>query len=409
MPKSSKAQKQDNSENSENSVDNKVTEKKASAKTASTQKVYRYNDIKFSNVEVSELNMGGKQPLAYINYKDSKTEGKILMQSGKIVLSTHGIPALNKDGEDGFYPTDESREFIKIPLDDQPGAKELRKHLEKADEYFGSNEMRTKLFGKRAKDYEYQSLIKTPQRKPVDDDDDDEPKSKKKGKNTEQKPPVDYVKMKFNIIIEGDGKNKTRINKTKLKRVGSKEPIEATTITEIAREIGWNSEIKFIFYYSKIWANKTKAQGASVIPYGVGFKLMAIEYTPSAKKGSVNVDELDFLSEDEDNNNAEAKLDDEEDDVPKKKLSPKKPSKDEESPKKKSSKSKKLTDDDEDEDSPSDKKSKSKKSKKPTDDDDDDEDSPSDKKSKSKKSKKPTDDDDEEEEIKPQKKKKSGK
>lgn len=293
--------------------------------------VFKYADVNFTNSEVSSLNKTGKQPLAYINYNDPKlnAETKLLAQSDKIKLTTHGIPQLDKEGEeDGFYPDDSKREFIKIPLDDQEGALALRKHLEEADEHFGSEELRKQLFGKRAKEYEYQPCIKTPQVKQHDNDDDDEApqkgkKSSSKAKETKEKkeprPIVDYVKMKFHVVVVGDGKEKKRVVKTKLIRLGKKkEVIKAETMTDVANEIRWNSEIKFIFYYCKIWANKTPAQGAKVIPYGIGFKIMAIEYVPSAGK-TLDADEIDFLSEEEDetvttNKNSKKKKFDDDDD-----------------------------------------------------------------------------------------------
>lgn len=290
--------------------------------------IYRYNNIKFDNVIVSDLNKEGSQPLAYINYRDS-TRGdatvKILVQSGKLKLVSHGIPPLDSERGDGktYYPTDEKREFIKIPLDpEQDTCVALRKFLEKVDLFFGSDDMKKKLFGKKANMYQYQSTIRTPQTNnnndnDDDDDDDDSKSSKKKGKKNNGKkeyPIYDFCKMKFNVIKQGEG----RVNKTKLKKVdaGIKTQIKADTITEIAKEIRYLSEIKFIFYFNKVWANAAKAPGASFILYGVGFKVMAIEYTPSPNKG-LNTDDIDFLSEE----------DEEEEIVSPSKKSPKKNSK----------------------------------------------------------------------------------
>ncbi|AUL78306.3 hypothetical protein QJ856_gp0511 [Tupanvirus deep ocean] len=302
MSKSGKAAKK-------TTVTNNSEENSASA-SSSAAPVYRYKDVDFSNAEVSELNREGRQPLAYVNYNDPvrNAQTKILVQTGKFKLTSHGIPQLDKEGtEDGYYPDDSKREFIKIPLDpDQPQCVELRKHIQAADEWAGSEEMKKKLFGKRAKEYQYQPSIKTP-KKPVsddDDDDDDKPKGKGKGKGKgkdskpkKEYPIIDYVKMKFNVVSQGKG----RVNMTKLKKVDGKTKtvVKADTITEIANEVKFLSEIRLVFYYNKIWANKTAAQGAQFIAYGLGFKVMAIEYTPSPNKG-LNSAEIDFLSEEED-------------------------------------------------------------------------------------------------------------
>ncbi|AZL89478.1 hypothetical protein QKC54_gp0344 [Megavirus baoshan] len=276
-------------------------------------KVFRYKNVDFKNVKVSDLKKGEGQPICYINYEDPQTdeEVKLIVQSGTVKLVDHGIPGIHEK----YCPTDEKREFIKIPLDNsQPACVELRKHAEQADEFFGSNKMRKQIFKNRADDYQYQPIIRTPQEK--DDDDNDDNNDKKKPK--ENKVRYDFIKMKFNMT--GSGEN--RVNKTKLIELkgDKKVSVEADTITEIANNIRFLSEIKFIFYYTKVWANTSKPQGGGKKLYGVGFKVMAITYTPSKGKG-VNVDDLEFDSDSDDNEVVEKspkskknKLDDEDDD-----------------------------------------------------------------------------------------------
>lgn len=273
--------------------------------------VYKYKDINFDNIEVSELQKEGKQPLAYINYDDSvrNAKTKILVQTGKIKLTSHGIPQLSKEGDiNNYYPNDSVREFIKIPLDpEQLACVELRKHIEAADEWAGSTEMRKKLFGKKAVEYQYQSSIRTP--KKCDDDDDDKPKKGKNSKSdfNEKKvyPIIDYVKMKFNVAVQDN----VRINKTKLNKIEgtTKKPIKADTITEIANEIKYLSEIRLIFYYNKIWANKSPSSPGGYKIYGIGFKIMAIEYTSSSNRGLGSAD-INFLSDEEDDENGQSNI-----------------------------------------------------------------------------------------------------
>jgi len=177
---------------------------------------------------------------------------------------------------------------------------ELRKHIAAADEYFGSDEMKKQLFGKRANEFEYNPCIRMPEKqddKEDDNDDDDEDKPKKKKPANKKYPPMEYCKMKFNMVTD----NKERINKTKLKRIDGKTKniVIAKTVTDIANEIRFHSEIKFIFYYAKVWKNKTKAKGALKKLYGIGFKIMAIEYTPSLGQG-LRAEDIEFRSDDED-------------------------------------------------------------------------------------------------------------
>ena len=440
MSKLGQVSKIDASNSDETSVSNTDTT------NTSPTPIYRYSDINFDNIEVSELKKEGNQPLAYINYNDTKrnAQTKLLVQSGRIKLITHGIPPLDKEGsKNNYYPDDTKREFIKVPLDpEQPSCVELRKHIEAADEWAGSNEMKKKLFGKKADKYQYQPCIKVPLKRDDDDDDEDNDDNLKKGKNTKggkekkEYPVIEYVKMKFNVVPNGKG----RLNKTKLKRVEGKTKtvVKANTITEIANEIKFLSEIKFIFYYSKIWANKVPAQGADKIMYGIGFKIMAIEYTPNVGK-SLNSANIDFLSEEEEDDGKttksissfknKGKFDDEDNNKEKNKQKKSKKEDDSEkseeelSDKKGSNKKSKKTEKNEDEEEVPTKKGSDKKSKKTKvleenedDDDEDDEEVPI-MKGSNKKSKKivkvkeeeneEENKEEEEEEIKPKKKNKN--
>jgi len=89
--------------------------------------------------------------MAFISYMDEKlkSETKLLIQSGKIKLTSHGIPPFSKkDAKKRYIKKDRDREYMKIPLDlDQPSCEALRKFIEQADEWAGSEEMRKKLFG----------------------------------------------------------------------------------------------------------------------------------------------------------------------------------------------------------------------------------------------------------------------
>jgi hypothetical protein len=272
--------------------------------TTSTTVIYKCGQIDYNNVDVSPLNKKGTQPLSYINYNDPNlnSEQKIIIQTGKFQITQGGIPSYHKK----YYPTDQSREFLRVPLDDQPATVALRAELEKADEFFGSDELKKKIFGQNADKYMYQPLIRPPGEKDADDDEDEKPK-----KNASSHPPIEKVdscKMKLNIIPDGE----LRVNKTKLKRVSEtkngikKETVVAKTLTEVANEVKFLSQVKLIFYFSKVWANKTATNGAKHKMYGVGLKILAIEYSATANRG-INTDALEFMSEEEDEEGAPVK------------------------------------------------------------------------------------------------------
>ena len=254
-----------------------------SAKPNNSMVIYRYNDIDFENATVpAQMQKGGKQDVAYINYNDQKlnAETKIFVQSGRIKITSGGIPREDPT----YHPTDDTREYIDVPLDDgQESCRALRSHIENADEWGSSSGLKKKLFGKFAGDYQYMPCIKIA--KPPKDD-------------TKKYVNHDCVRFKFNMVGQGE----ERHNITKLIRVeGDKRTVvPAKTIKEITEEIKFQSEVKIIFYYAKIWANKSKAYGATKIVYGIGLKIIAIEYTPSSNR-SLNLSKLEFLSDDDEN------------------------------------------------------------------------------------------------------------
>ncbi|AKI80238.1 hypothetical protein QJ850_gp461 [Acanthamoeba polyphaga mimivirus] len=371
--------------------------------------IYRLNTIDCDRIDIADWNKDGKQWNAWLNYQDPNLNSntKMLFQTKTIELKHHGIPRIG-EGDDAFIKSDADREYIKIPLTpEEPGCKELEQQFQALDEYFSSDEMCTKLFGKRANGYKYVTCVKTPKIKDdSDSDSDDEDNKKKKKKNTKnkgkQEDPVKFIKAKFNMIQD----NGKKINRTKLIKSsgGKKEEINADTITEIANEVRFLSKTKYIILVNRIWAAKSALPGAEKKMYGLGVKVLAIEYTPGTSSG-LNSKNLAFMSDDED----------EEEVV--------KPTK---SPNKSSQKQKqKLDSDDEDNDDGKEKeddeeepkssnKSSNKKSKKQDDDDEDEDEEEegekievkkSSKKSSKKASKKQdSDEEDEEEVVKPKKK-----
>lgn len=408
---------------SKNAKQSKNTNDNGDSENNGTVPIYKCNNVDFSRTLIGELNTDGKQSNAYINYEDPtlNAETKILVKTGKIKITCRGVPRLDPQ----FHPTNDKREFIEIPLDpEQPDAVRLREHLEKGDEYFGSEETRKKLFGKHASKYVYSPMVKIAKKKDDDDSDSEEDKkSKKKGKgkdNNDKKksyPNHDYVRMKFNFYVKED----ERVNVTKLKRINGKTKtvVKAQTMDDIEREIRFLSEIRLIFHYGRIWANKAAAPGSDKKLYGVGLKVIAIDYTPPASKG-LPIDRISVSSSDEEDDDSESvkpqkktqKLDSE--------------SSEEVKPSKKDMKKNTKEDSDDEGDDSGDKddseddvpkkssKKDDKKSKKKTNDSDEDDEDDVPKKSSKKDDKKSSkkqkdDDDDEEEEIKPKKSSLKGK
>lgn len=239
--------------------------------------VYNYEDVDFNKIEISELNMDYKQPMRFLTYNDPDKNFKTKLYvktSGKIKLPIYGIPPLDaKNAINSFHPDDKSREFIKVPLiEGDQACDALRRHLEEVDEWAASAETRKRVLGKGMEKFEYKKCIKTA-----------EPSSNPKSTF----PVVDSVTFKFDMYNEGDD----RINKTKLKRIedGKRGEVVAKTIGDIAKEIGYMSELRIIFNYHKFWFFKANKL------YGISLKAMVIEYTPGIPRSV----EVDFSSDDE--------------------------------------------------------------------------------------------------------------
>ncbi|CAH6420954.1 Hypothetical protein MVR_LOCUS216 [uncultured virus] len=247
----------------------------------STSAVLRYKDIKFTNVEASDMNRE-KQPLSYIKHNGAR----LLVQADWINLEYHGIPLLaNDEHPDRYHKDDSTRGFIKIPLDPkQKACRELRAHLEAADKWAQSSTLKKKLFGDKAKDHNYMSLIKTPE--PIEES------KKKPGKDY---PIIDYVKMRFHTEFPS-GVMATRLNRVDKDK--KRTPITVETVTDIANDVGYKSNIKFVFYYPKIWADKTKQNGANFYRYSLSLKVMVIDFEPNEKMGGGGGD-VDCLDSDD--------------------------------------------------------------------------------------------------------------
>jgi hypothetical protein len=256
-------------------------------------------NLKIKNFDVSEMNSNedGKQPIAYINYRmenGDKTNTKILIQTDFIKMVGGGIPSFHET----YYPTDDKRELIKIPLDpDQPACVRLEKKLTEADDYFCSEKVKLKIFKtqKKADSFIYCPIVRT---KVDNEDGEDKPKNKKKKES--KYPPIEkFCKMKFNFVKIGD----KRINKMKIiKNINNKKTkMKLTSLQELMDEITFLSTIRVIFCFNKIWINKTAAVPNSPKMYGVGLKIMAIEYIPSPQN-KINPEKLEFMDDDDDEN-----------------------------------------------------------------------------------------------------------
>jgi hypothetical protein len=107
--------------------------------------VFKSTDIDFENVELVDLHKNDEQ-LATIDYFDKREQCKTLL--------------LGKCGNTLFPMVSVSQgENLKLDPESEV-SRELNEVLAKADEFFGSDKIKNKLFGVNANKYEYRPLIK---------------------------------------------------------------------------------------------------------------------------------------------------------------------------------------------------------------------------------------------------------
>lgn len=214
-------------------------------------------EVDFTKCIVTNLSINyGAQPISFISYETNP----LIIETEPFNLTEYGIPMLHRN----YCPNDSHREFIKIPFDPlQESCMALLKHFTEADNYFGSDEIKKKVFGSKWEKYVYHPIVRTPSHC-CDEDENDSTDTKRKKPN--------YCKMKFHIMDNCS----ERINKTSIID-GNGKQIDCPTITSIAKHIKFNSRIQVTFKYTKIWANKFKSSESDKIMYAVGLTMTEIK------------------------------------------------------------------------------------------------------------------------------------
>jgi hypothetical protein len=255
-----------------------------------------------SATPLEENQMSKTQKIGYVRYNDPEVgETQTLIQTPLIQLTQYGIPSLGE-----YYKDDKSRAFMKVPLDPKvKDSKIMDDKLTTLDEYFESDKTKAAILGKGYDIFDYTKIV----REPVEDDDDDDDKPKKKGKDAKPKQPkLKYFKARFDTDFEtGDVKTKvykrivTKDKNGKVLKV-EREEQKVKTMTDVAELIRFMSYVRLIFSFNKTWASKTKDQKTKRKSYGVGLKILQIEYEPSSERTSTraNLTADSFVSDDED-------------------------------------------------------------------------------------------------------------
>lgn len=253
------------------------------SKSALTTKFtdFKHDRLTFTKYEENERSKG--QLIAYPRYNHPKLGDNqaLFLQGPWMTIFTYGIPSLGE-----YYSDDSQRAFIKVPLNlEDPDVKIMVDEFKKVDDVLGSKEFMEENFGKKASKYKYQPII----RESVEDDDGN------------VKPA--YMKLKLDTSWP-DGNVKTELYKSELvdgKR--KRELVSATTVTDVAKFLSYQTKFKPIFRPVKMWAHNTKMAKPE---YGVVFKLLKVEFEPSVSSNNMSSYEGDAFIDDEDDEDEEA-------------------------------------------------------------------------------------------------------
>ena len=260
----------------------------SSFKSAKKINKIKIQDFSEKNVIITELKdqKDSKQSNAYINYINLYEQLEV--QTPWVELLTGGIPRL-----DDYHPNDKSRCVIKVPFNNLTTDDTMfYDKMKEFDNKLASEEVKQKLFGKKAAKYKYSPSIYTP---PTDDEDSSKPKNK-----------TPTMKVRISINLEKDTQEVSQINtlifNTYVDENGVKkrDKLEVATIDDVSNIVRFKSTIRLLLQPIKLWAGKSPAAGADKITYGVIWQTngVEVERANSTTNASSNADFLDSDEED---------------------------------------------------------------------------------------------------------------
>ena len=197
------------------------------------------------------------QRIGYPRYRNASGDDiRLFLQTPKMKLFSGGVPRI--DAENGIA-SDNDRQFINVPFDLQnTESKMLYDKLCAIDSVYGSDDMKKRLFGKKASKYHHFPIVKHP-----------EPDEK----TGADRPP--RMKLKF-MTSYPDGEVQTQVFVTNSQ--GKREEQQLSTVTEFSELVRYQSENRYIINPAKMWAH-TKPMG-STLGYGIIFKVVKVVTSP---------------------------------------------------------------------------------------------------------------------------------
>jgi hypothetical protein len=239
----------------------------------------------------------GKQDVEFIKYKYGKDiNGPFTFKSGIFTINNYGLPPKEyvKDGKAEVVDLDQRSKFKLARDENQDNLKKLFEMYATIDELMESETTKKRLFGDKANEYHYVSIIRQPENNPNGD-----------------KP--DYAVLKLETNYEDENK----VDIVLFERVDG-EPCEVEVegskeerLDFLKKYINLNTKMQFIGTANKVWISKSKAQGSKTKGYGVGLKIHQIEILEKPQSSKSSKDKLKkyYFDDDEDEGRVVKKLD----------------------------------------------------------------------------------------------------
>lgn len=218
------------------------------------------DSLEFNEPKESERSKG--QKISFPNYKNGRIS---YIKFPEIYLDMYGILPLGD-----FVKDDSARSFIKIPINPEYNKiKPFIEFLQLLDNKFGSDEYKTKLFGSKAKKYDYCPILRTPN----EEEEEDKPVKSEKKKIKRQP----YMKLKLKMNYENNNIDiSVIVDKSKPECKKDLQIVEdVNTIDKLKDYVCFRSEIVPIVKILKLWAQPVTTMKNSM--YGITFQVDKIK------------------------------------------------------------------------------------------------------------------------------------
>jgi len=222
----------------------------------------KYSDLdvdKFESTVPEENERSKGQLIGYINYDDNRL---VNIQTPQLE-NRAGLPKR----DDKYFITDRdlANNFRVIPDESIPEEKEYVDKMTEIDVKFGSAKYKKYLFGKKAKKYTYQPIVRT---RTIGDEDEGDVVHET------------YMKYKLDMGWPDD------VVKTSVYVLGDdgREKVDVETVDDFSGYVTYKSKMRLIVRPVKLWAHPSTKKDPM---YGLVFKIIKVEAEPGDNSGSL--------------------------------------------------------------------------------------------------------------------------